>query len=46
MFELAEDVLEELERDALGLGQRLAFDRALTCRCELGRRAHRIVHLR
>ena len=44
--QVAEDVLEELERDLLRLCDALALDRAVSRRCELDHRPQRVVHLR
>ena len=46
VLELAEDVLQELQRDVLGLRDRLALDRPLAARGELDRRPHRVVRFR
>ena len=46
VLELEQDVLEELQRDVLGLGQALALDRALLGGGQLGGRPHRVVGLR
>ena len=46
VLELEQDVLEELERDVLGLGELLALDRAFAGGGQLGRRAHGVVGLR
>jgi len=45
VLELQEDVLEELQRDVLGLGELLALDRIIVGSGELSRRPHRIVSL-
>ena len=45
VLELQEDVLEELQRDVLGLGEFLALDRIVVGGGELGSRPHRIVSL-
>jgi hypothetical protein len=46
VLELEQDVLEELQRDVLSLGEPLALDRALLGRRELRSRTHRVVGLR
>ena len=46
VLELEQDVLEELQRDVLGLGEPLALDRALVGGGQLGRGPHGVVGLR
>ena len=46
VLELEQDVLEELQRDVLGLGEALALDGTLVGGGKLGRRPHRVVGLR
>ena len=46
VLELEQDVLEELQRDVLRLGEPLALDRALAGGGQLGRRPHGVVGLR
>jgi hypothetical protein len=44
--QLGEDVLQELQRDALRLGDPVALDRPVAGRGQLDRRPHRVVRLR
>jgi hypothetical protein len=46
VLELEQDVLEELQRNVLGLGEPLALDRPFAGGSQLGRRSHGVVGLR